>query len=313
MKFSVLIANYNNAGFLPIAVDSILKQSYTDWEIILVDDCSTDHFNEVIGKYKSEERIKVFSNKKNMGCGYTKALCASLATGQIAGFLDPDDALHPEAIRSMIEAHRYKISCSMIYSTHYICDENLDVKRIADNTKILPAGIPYLLLSDGTVHHFVSFKTVAYRKTEGINQHWKKAVDQDLYYKLEEVGDAFFINLPLYYYRVHKNGISNGGKESQALCIHYKIIEEACKRRIGKLDSNNTQDTEWIKIYAKRKNKIKIMRRLLERKWVNAALAIGAFTLTGGTNDMIEYLRKVQKNGFQVFKRTLTQNNEIKL
>jgi len=67
--------------------------------------------------------------------------------------------------------------------------------------------------------------------TVGINIFLKRAVDQDLYLKLEEVGSFLFIDKPLYFYRIHNNQISLGENNYKAFYYHIKVIEDACKRR----------------------------------------------------------------------------------
>ena len=89
--FSVLIANYNNGKYLMDAIESVRQQTYTNWEIILVDDSSTDNSHELYKELEQDERIHIFLNNQNRGCGYTKHRCAELANGEICGFLDPDD------------------------------------------------------------------------------------------------------------------------------------------------------------------------------------------------------------------------------
>ena len=85
--FSVLIANYNNGKYLMDAIESVRQQTYTNWEIILVDDCSTDNSHELYKELEQDERIHIFLNDQNHGCGYTKRRCAELANGEICGFL----------------------------------------------------------------------------------------------------------------------------------------------------------------------------------------------------------------------------------
>jgi hypothetical protein len=71
--------------------------------------------------------------------------------------------------------------------------------------------------------------------TLGINPRLKRAIDQDLYYKLEEVGGFLFIDIPLYYYRIHKASISSLGKNKRkAMFWHLKVQEDAYLRRKGK-------------------------------------------------------------------------------
>ena len=131
MLFSILIANYNNGRYLDTALTSLQAQTCQDWEVILVDDASTDDFEQVIARWEGDKRIKVFRNVRNEGCGYTKRRCAELASGSLLAFLDPDDALEPGALMVMGEAHALHPECSLIHSTHYICDPELRVKRVA--------------------------------------------------------------------------------------------------------------------------------------------------------------------------------------
>lgn len=174
MLFSVLIANYNNAQYLMTAINSVLRQTYTKWEIIVVDDASTDAFEACMRGYANDIRIKIFHNAINQGCGFTKARCAKEAAGSILGFLDPDDALAPNALALMIDAHQQRPECSLVSSTHYICDERLQVKRVADYPKALPPNTPYLLLGDGRIHHFVSFKKSVTIKHQACPRYTKK-------------------------------------------------------------------------------------------------------------------------------------------
>ncbi|MEZ0129887.1 glycosyltransferase family 2 protein [Flavobacterium sp. LBUM151] len=103
---SILVANYNNGHFFADCYQSILNQTYINWEVIIVDDGSIDDSVRVVKKMIGDDkRFKLYVNKENKGCGYTKNRCALLAQGEILGFLDPDDALTSNALTVMSEAH----------------------------------------------------------------------------------------------------------------------------------------------------------------------------------------------------------------
>jgi glycosyltransferase involved in cell wall biosynthesis len=313
MLFSVLIANYNNSRFLGNALNSVLCQTYTNWEVILVDDASTDEFEEAIKPYVNDPRIKVYHNKKNHGCGYTKRRCAKNSGGAILGFLDPDDSLTPEAIKTMVDAHTANPACSLIYSTHYICDETLTIKRIADYTRPLPPDSSYLLIGDGSIHHFVSFKKQSYDQTEGISANNKKAVDQDLYYLLEEAGNVLFIPQPLYYYRIHPGAISNAGQGKKATIAHYTIIEQACRRRINSIRSANLPGAaRLIKKYRTRYYKIRILNSFRKKKFAPFFFGLFIFPFAGGFRNLVNYCKKIPREGFGLIRRSLIDSNEIR-
>jgi glycosyltransferase involved in cell wall biosynthesis len=229
--FSVLIANFNNGKYLSEAINSVVKQSYTNWEIIFVDDASSDNSIESIAGL-NDPRIKIYTNKKNYGCGFTKRKCVQLATGNICGFLDPDDALHPQALEILVNAHSKHEQAAVVYSTHLECNQNLEpqttplwVGQIAEGYSQMNAPGGY------TISHFATFKRDLYFKTEGINANLKSAVDQDLYYKLEETGPVVFVNQPLYYYRHHEQGISLFSNSGKARMNHLKVMRKTLKRR----------------------------------------------------------------------------------
>ncbi len=314
MRFSLLIAHYNNAKYLDAAIRSVLAQSYDGWEIVLIDDASTDNFEEVISQYNGNENVRVYRNEKNRGCAYTKWRCAREAKGDIAAFLDPDDTLHPDALRIMSKAHQQHSLHSIIHSTHFVCNENLAVLRVAEYPKALPANTPYLLVNDGSIHHFASFKMSAYNRTQGITPERKtpKAVDQDLYYLLEEEGDVLFINQPLYYYRIHSGSISNAGNEAIATQAHYTIVEEACLRRIKKLKQMNTTDAEkWIKRYRTRYYKIKIFNSYRTKQWLRFSSAVIMFPFVGGLENLISYVKKLPKEGTTLIKKSFVRNYDV--
>ncbi len=314
MLFSVLIANYNNARYLETALQSVINQTYTLWEIILVDDASTDEVAIVIGKYQTDSRIKIYYNAKNFGCGYTKSRCAILATGEILGFLDPDDALNADALQIMVNAHISKPQCSLIHSTHYICNALLEVNRIAEYPRALPKETPYLLVSDGRIHHFATFKKSAYLKTEGLCRNNQKAVDQDLYYLLEEVGEILFINQPLYYYRIHQGGISTTGNEAETTKWHYAIIEKACLRRIRKLKLTNSVNSQiLIQTYNTRLCKIRIFNSFRKKAWLNFIYNLIQYPFVGGAQNLISYAKKLPKEGASLIKKSFVVDHKIKV
>ncbi|MBN9303484.1 glycosyltransferase, partial [Dysgonomonas mossii] len=114
--FSVLIANYNNGIYIEDAIQSIFDQTYNNWEIIIVDDFSTDSSSDAYDNYQKNEKIKVFRNTENKRCGYTKRRCVDEASGVICGFLDPDDILSKDALAEMIAAHEQNPDCSLVHS-----------------------------------------------------------------------------------------------------------------------------------------------------------------------------------------------------
>lgn len=228
--FSVLIANYNGEEFLSDCFSSLQKQTYPNIEIVIVDDCSCDNSYRVIQNFINTIAMKVIyeRNSKNMGCGYTKARCVELATGELCGFLDSDDALKSDAIEKMVSYHEQYSDCGLISSRYYVCNSKLKIQYASPmlNKKNF---INYLL--SPTLTHFNTFKRDSYLLTNGISKEITNGVDQDLCLKLEEVSDIIFIPDILYKYRTYAKSISHGKGGQKTTFFNLAIRVEACQRR----------------------------------------------------------------------------------
>ena len=254
MLFSVLIAHYNNAHYFKQCYESLKNQTYQNFEIILVDDCSKDgSFEKIIELTKNDDRIKTYKNKENKGVGFTKKRCVELASGEICGFVDPDDALTEDAIEISVKA--YNENYIATYSQFYLCDENLNIQNIFKRTKKIKNKNPLFFNTEFEVAHFFTFKKEAYQKTEGINPELTSAVDQDLYLKLFEKGDFLYISQPLYLYRLHKKGVSQEKSKKEKLNLNWdKVLRDTLKRR------NITQ------LYGKQISKIERLQHFINKK-----------------------------------------------
>jgi len=250
--FSVLMANYNNANYIKESIESVINQTYNNWELVIIDDCSTDNSLELLDKYE-DKRIKIYHQNRNMGCGFSKHHAAKLANGEILAFLDPDDTLHKDALQIMVDSHIENPKICLINSDHYVCDENLAIKRLSYGASEIPKTENYLTYAKG-ITAFASFKKEAYQNSLGINPNFRRAVDQDLYYKLEEQGETKFIDIPLYYYRIHTKGISTFDNLSKSRYWLVKAKEDAYKRRKSNSGIKNIRKSElrawWSILFA---------------------------------------------------------------
>lgn len=228
--FSVLIANYNDGKYLMDAIESVMAQTYTNWEIVLVDDGSTDNSYELYRELEKDNRIRVFYNRENKGCGYTKNRCVALANGKICGFLDADDTLEKDALEIMVDIHQKNPDASIAYSLFNEMDENMQFISLSSIQRPIQEG--KTLLDGQVISHFATFKKSCYNKTSGISMEYRCAEDHDLYYKLEEVGTLLFVDKVLYNYRTNTEQNTSLGKNMQKASFwHLLAMSEACRRR----------------------------------------------------------------------------------
>ena len=260
ISFSILMANYNNAKYIKEAIKSILSQTYSNWELIIVDDCSEDNSLEFINEYLSDPRIKLIIHEKNQGCGATKKTAADNASNDILGVLDADDKLHPTALAVMAKAYQDNPNCGLIYSTMWDCDSEL--KNCKVNTWIGPTIPEKSNIFKISISHFKTFSRNTYLKTLGFDPKQKKAVDKDIIFQLEEVTDLKYVNQPLYYYRQHTGGISQSNKHFKSDYYHYYAKLKAYKRRYNKKIPNLSKEEIYMEYY---KMVIYRLRRFLIR------------------------------------------------
>lgn len=231
MKFSILIAHYNNAEYFKNCFESIKNQSYGNWEAIILDDASSDEEKEAIKLLlENDLRFKFYENEKNLGVGFTKAKLIELATGEICGFLDPDDTLHPDALLKSISNYSNKNIAT--YSQLTICDKDMKPIKKFKNSRSIENNNKLFFNIFFEASHFFTFKKSAYLKTSGINTSLTSAVDQDLYLKLYEIGDFRFINTSLYFYRIHDKGVSQDKTKKNKLNRNWeKVLFDTLTRR----------------------------------------------------------------------------------
>ncbi|WP_419869062.1 glycosyltransferase family 2 protein [Chryseobacterium sp. CT-SW4] len=276
--FSILVANYNNGSYFKDCFDSILSQTYQNWEVIIVDDCSTDNSVEIIKNIiGNDDRFKIYINQENKGCGYNKRRCAELATGDICAFVDPDDAITPEALQLNVQAHREYPEISMVYSDLNVCDGDLKLNQVFQGKQVENNDTHFFNLSS-PIHHFATYKNDFYQKTEGIDPYLQRAVDQDLYIKMYESGPVKYINHALYNYRVHNNGISTFKNQDKAFYWHWLVINNAAKRR--NINVENLFLENFFRI-DRPHNELSQLRykvdRMKKSKWAQLGAKLGLF------------------------------------
>ncbi len=236
---SLLMVNYNRASYIETAINSVLTQTYPDWELIIVDDGSTDDSVAKIKPFLRDARIRFFANAENSGIVYSRLAAIAKAQAEIIGTIDSDDFLEPEAVEIMLQAHTIH-SNAFIYSQMLVCDEKLNPLRPGTNAAILPGETN---LIKNCVSHFLTFRKDAYLKTTGYDS-LAPAEDKDIIYKLEEVSDPIFIDQILYRYRLNPSSESNYGYKKLRGRFRYFLAKYKAYRR--RLKNNSPKKIKFL-------------------------------------------------------------------
>lgn len=140
MTFSIVMPYYNGSRYVKETVDSILAQSYADWELLIVDDCSTEAGTaQLLQEIASQDsRIKLLKTERNSGAGIARNVAIEAAQGRYIAFCDSDDWWYPEKLETQLqfmEENHFEFVCSYYEE----CDERLQVR----GTMTLPAVLHY--------------------------------------------------------------------------------------------------------------------------------------------------------------------------
>jgi glycosyltransferase involved in cell wall biosynthesis len=227
----ILMANFNKGKYIGDAIKSVINQSVKDWELIIFDDNSIDNSVEIIESFLTDQRIRLIKNKKNLGTIFAQKSLVLSAVSEIVCILDSDDTLAPNALEVIQKAYVNYSDIGFIYTQCWYCDENLKPVHLGFSKKI-PKGKTNL--HDNSIVALRTFKKSDYLKTSGYDEQMLFAEDIDLSLKLEEVTKLYFIDKPLYYYRVLPKSQTHSflntriNRSSTALAKY-----NAYKRRLG--------------------------------------------------------------------------------
>jgi glycosyltransferase involved in cell wall biosynthesis len=228
LSCSIVIAEYNNGKYFSDLYSSIITQDLIDFEVIIVDDCSTDDTVCLVEhKILHDSRFKLIKHTKNGGAGLAFKTALKHCNYEVVIMLGADDALTAKALEIIITSHVQYPNASLINFPFYYCDENLQIQSKSSlYSSVKEEG--YIFWSSKGVD---TFKKSKYLQTSGFDEHLRSAVDQDICFKLEETGDTIYIDEPVYLYRKNKSGISQGKNAFPAKLNHFVAMLNAFDRR----------------------------------------------------------------------------------
>lgn len=225
---SVITTVYNRERYLPKAIESVLTQTYSNFELIIWDDGSTDRSLEIAQHYaKQDDRIHVVSAPhQGRGIAVSNA-CASIK-GTYLSLLDSDDLLAQTTLEETILYLNQNPEVGLVYTDYLIIDESDNIKQYGPTCQV-PYSKERLLL-EFMVFHFRLFHRSVYTQVGGFNSEFTYCQDYDLCLKISESAEIRQLQRPLYYYRQHKQSISFE-KRVEQLLFGKRAIEDALQRR----------------------------------------------------------------------------------
>jgi len=209
-KISVVIITYNRARLLPEAIESVLSQSFKDWELLIVDDASTDGTESVVKKYiDKDERIGYYKNESNIKISRSRNRGLELARGKYIAVLDSDDSwCDVEKLQKQYDF--LEQNADFVLSAGgviVIGDNSQEIKRYLKTStdEDIRSGI---LAQNPIVHSAVMYRREIALSSGGYDVALNTAEDYDLWLRIGRKGKMYNFSEYFVRYRIHGNNIS---------------------------------------------------------------------------------------------------------
>ncbi len=214
---SIIMPSYNTEKYISDSIKSVQAQTYQNWELIIVDDCSTDNSLDVIRAF-NEQRIQLLQNEKNSGAAISRNYALREAKGKWIAFLDSDDTWEPLKLEKQIRFMKDN-NYAFTFTDYRIC--------------LNGEWLPYINTGPNKVNKrkmynycYFSTITVMYdREKIGLIQiaDLRKNNDYAMWLKIIEKSDAYRLPECLSYYIKHDGSVSSG-KKLKLIKWHYKLF-----------------------------------------------------------------------------------------
>lgn len=217
---SIVMPAYNCEKYVVEAINSILAQTYRNWELLVLDDGSKDNTLRIIEEFSQKDsRIKALPNGKNMGVSATRNRGIELASGEWIAFLDSDDMWKPEKLEKQFEIVEKEAAEFIFTGSSYINEVGEPYKGIFE----VPEKITYKKLRNQNI---ISCSSVLVKKK--YFEHIKMEKDEmhedyAVWLRILKLGvTAFGVNEPLLIYRISRN--SKSGNKMKTVKMTYKAF-----------------------------------------------------------------------------------------
>ena len=227
-QVSIIMPSYNTGRFIGEAIESVLAQSYSNWELIIVDDCSTDNTDDVVYQYLSDVRIRYIKNETNSGAAVSRNRALREAKGKWIAFLDSDDLWEPDKLKKQIafmENNGYHFS----YTNYIEIDEETSPngKSVTGPKRITKHGMHnYCWMGCLTVMY--DAETVGLIQIEDI----KKNNDYAMWLKVCKKANCYLLDEVLAKYRKGRTGSISTHSYKKLIIWHYKLYRIAEKENV---------------------------------------------------------------------------------
>ena len=217
---SIIMPSYNTGGYIYMSIESVLKQTYKNWELLIVDDGSNDNTDEVVMSFH-DKRIKYYKNSRSKGAAYSRNRALKKAKGSWIAFLDSDDLWYEKKLEHQI-CYMKKNGYVFSYTEYVEIDEksNWLGTKVTGPHKITKSGM-HCYCWPGCLTVMYNRNAVGDIQIKNI----KKNNDYAMWLKVCEKADCYLLREVLGKYRKRQGSISNH-RYSSLIKWHYLLFHE---------------------------------------------------------------------------------------
>ena len=205
---SIIMPSYNTGKYIAEAIESVCCQTYKNWELLIVDDYSTDETMDILNSYiknYGENKIRIFVNKTNLGAACSRNLAIREAKGRWVAFLDSDDIWVKDKLEKQIDFMK-KQSCFFSYTYYEEIDENSNsLNKIVTGPEHISKLKMYLYCWPGCLTVMYDMKKIGLVQIKDI----KKNNDYLMWLQIIKKADCYAMKEVLSKYRRRQGSISN--------------------------------------------------------------------------------------------------------
>lgn len=226
---SIIMPSWNTARFIDKSIQCVMDQTYQNWELLIVDDCSTDDTDNIVKPFLSDKRIRYIKNEKNSGAAITRNRALKEARGEWIAFLDSDDLWMPRKLEKQIE---------FMVKNHYVLSytEYEKIDEQGNTLNILVSGPDIVNKRKMYNYDYIGQLTMMYSakyfgviQIEDIKKNNDYAIRLQLFKKAGV--KAYLLKENLAQYRVRKQSISHD-KLRKKLKSHYDLFHKCDKKPV---------------------------------------------------------------------------------
>lgn len=224
---SIIMPSYNTGRFIPETIRSVLAQTYEQWELIIVDDCSADNTDEAVSAFLSDERIRYLKNDKNAGAAVSRNRALKEAKGKWVAFLDSDDLWYPEKLEKQIrfmEEH----NCHFSYTAYEeIAESGAPLGAVVYGPKRISRLGMFSYCWPGCLTVMYDREKVGLIQIEDI----KKNNDYAMWLQVCQKAECLFFDEICAKYRKRAGSISRNSVKTM-IGWHYRLWRQAQKKNV---------------------------------------------------------------------------------